>query len=293
MKRMLLMVMALLSLSACIEIKDPNQEQNDEGYKDKSVIVEKAQQLIVDQPMYLYEGRVLTQAQFESEKNQFLPRNQIRYKYDYLEIQSEGILYTLGQDVRLDIKKLSSEGQIATFPEGAEAPKGVAGRDGGSIDMRIGEAEGTLRFWLRGESGGQGLDGGDPDEALRGQNGESLEKAACNEDTRRRAWGKRGAKGYPGGDGLPGGNSGVLKLVVINGDEFSAPFSKMPGKGGKPGIGNPRGGPQGRHGAAHCFMVSNTYEDPSMVGEPGDDGRPGRDGIEEKNYIDEGRKTIR
>lgn len=292
MKKTFLVAIAVLSLCACVEIKDPEQQTSDEGIGEKPVMIEKAEQLIVDQPLYLFEGRVLTQSQWEAEGRLPNRDQKIVYQYDFLEISEGAVLYTLGQDVRLNIKKMTSSGAVATFPPGITSPRGQAGIHGGVVDMRIENAEGRMQVVLRGTSGGQGFDGKEPDDALRGRKGKDHPKAICGDERMAEVGGGPGAPGYRGDDGLPGGNSGKLHLFIKRSEDFIYDIKKEVGGGGAPGNGNPRGGRPGPSGLNNCY-ASLPFEDPNLFGGPGEDGTKGKDGMEEAAYItDNDRKLI-
>ncbi len=145
---------------------------------------------------------------------------------DSVEFTEEGVLYTLGNNVRLHIKNLvSKKGKITTFPKNAIAAFGHDGRSGGNIFVTIDNAEGHLSFELRGENGGEGLKGPTPDESLKGPTGafRSLGKNPFICLGLPGESGGQGRKGFTGMQGQRGGDSGTLELIVKAGEKFTSP----------------------------------------------------------------------
>lgn len=70
-------------------------------------------------------------------------------------------IYTQQFNVKIRAKKLiSAQGTlIANFPEGSTAAIETAGLSGGTIDLKVEEARGSLDFLLNGQRGGQGKNG--------------------------------------------------------------------------------------------------------------------------------------
>lgn len=215
-------------------------------------------------------------------------------KYDRLILGRGGFITTGGQDVRLEIGELlSDQGTIQTFSEGQKAEKGRDGRGGGKIELVVGRATGKLFLELRGEDGGNGLDGKDPDESLRGAKGYSgapamysgsfdtgghrLERPA--KDGGR---GGPGLPGFPGGNGARGGNSGFASIRIIETSEFELVAQKRPGIGGSYGLGG-KGGPGGfggDPGTDHLAQGSGAapYTSPGQQGAEGPAGVNGNTG---------------
>lgn len=274
----------LVFLSACVEIKDPEKDLSETSAEQEPLLVQKGAELIVDQPLYLYEGNFLTQEEFQ--KKAALPSLGRAYSYEFerMEIHPGAVLYTLGHTVTIQVNEFLSEGQIETFPENSTAQDKEDGRHGGSLSMKIAMATGSLKVILRGQMGGKGAEGRDPDEALNGKDGASLGSSECHNAEAIARWeGHEGKPGYDGEQGRRGGNSGTLDFVVEKYHLWNFSYMSLPGIGGAGGNGNKTGGRPGKSGFSYCsaYGFMGRIENISKVGRPGGVGKKGPDGIAE------------
>ncbi|KYG67201.1 hypothetical protein AZI86_09335 [Bdellovibrio bacteriovorus] len=298
MKKTLLLLCALASLSACVEIKDPNQETKNEPENVKPVVLQQRAELVVDKDIYFFEGDFLTKEEFiKMEREPSLAKDHT-VQLDYLQIEKGAVLYTLGQNLRLEVKELSSNGKIETFPEGAQAPLDIEGRSGGIFYMIVDQGEGFLEITMRGQQGGNGSDGAEPDAALVGEPGKLIQCKGCSEVEVLKTWlGGKGKRGYPGADGKTGGSSGSLKFTIKSYDHFVMVPHKYGGRGGNKGRGNPRGGDPGPPAPVGLgYLQSNTrypelYKTYDRYGGPGADGVDGKEGtVDNGVYDDKGQR---
>lgn len=262
---------AIINSIGCVEFKNPDDEQPKEI---PTVQTLKAETLLVDEPLYLYDGQFLNEVQMKQKSENLPSSKSYLFIYDEIQISDRGALYTMGHNVQIKTAHLISDnGIIATFPKDLTASQGKNGRSGGHIFLNIEKAQGLLNIELRGENGGQGLPGNDPDNSLRGAYGKENECV-----------GEPGKQGYRGKPGYDGGDSGTLEIKTTNEMDFSAPVNKYPGQKGKGGIGG-KGGERGLGGpmtkpGAFCLNLKlpPALEDQSRgpVGDPGPDGQDGQ-----------------
>ncbi|XGC81364.1 hypothetical protein ACES2L_02555 [Bdellovibrio bacteriovorus] len=235
--------------------------------------------LVIDEPYYLVAGRWVKEEEMQILKGRPYQPQKYKFTHQTLKFTHRGALYTMGNEVHLEIENLvSDDGLIATFPENAQALSQQNGKHGGHIVLNIKSAQGHLKSILRGENGADGLPGNPPDAALNGTPGLPM-GAFC--DSQKKGYPAvapgPGAKGYRGGDGSHGGNSGTL-LVEVNQDlGFKLDVKKVAGKGGEPGAGG-EGGAGGAPGLATKKCESAIYKEPGKDGPQGDDGASGKDG---------------
>lgn len=274
----------LATLSACIEVKDKDEEGN--------VVIQTIEggDLIVDEPLFLHEGQFLSQDAFQQIRAYAKPPQEYKIKLASLKMGPKGILYTMGNIVRLDIHYLDSmAGTIATFPEQAQAETGD-GRSGGSLIIEATNAQGVLSIKLVGEAGAQGVHGPPPNFSLKGATGAKGKDGgnAClsgnNMHGTNGGDGGKGKQGFFGGKGFAGGSSGTLSLTVKNSVNFKPEVDIRPGKGGAGGFGGAggEGGDPGPGGKKPC--VKDKYWPSGAKGPQGDrgpTGPSGSDGISE------------
>lgn len=229
----LLLIVTMLVITACgLEVRDKNSDVASLSIKE--LIVESEFKL----PMPKERGQKSI------------------FQYDRIVLGRGSFITTGGQDVRLEIGELvSDQGTIQTFAEGQKAEIARDGRSGGKIELVVGRASGKLHLELRGEDGGNGVNGKDPDESLRGTKGypganaiysgsydtggHNLQSPAQNGGR-----GGPGLPGFPGGNGGRGGNSGSASIKILEASEFDLSVQKIPGLGGVNGVGG-KGGPGG------------------------------------------------
>ncbi|MDG0816975.1 hypothetical protein [Bdellovibrio svalbardensis] len=301
---------AMTQLCACVEVRDNKKTEEPAPM----VAVQKFGDLVIDEPMYVYAGQILNAqdlaaAQKESgkeplkeslAKNESLTKQDFEFQFDRLTITERGVLYTLGNNIRLHVADLSSAGLITTFSEDQTAEPNKVGRAGGHILIDVERAEGVLNLVLRGERGGKGLKGANPDPSMKGSEGSPGtdgdafgSNGICNRRATGGGIGGQGKKGHPGQDGKNGGDSGTLELKIKNDQGFTYSIQRKPGRGGERGEGGQggEGGENGRSGSASfsCggFVLSlGNEKNRGPEGEPGDKGQPGVDGISQTVCID-------
>ncbi len=291
MKWFVTIFLAATQLCACVEIRDNKKTEE----APPMVEVQRYGDMLVDQPMYIYDGRILSAAdlgvaQKETAKS---ASKDFEFRFDRLTITDRGTLYTLGNNVRLHVADLQAAGVITTFPEDQTAAQNKEGRSGGHILVDIEKGEGSLSIILRGERGGQGLKGDKPDASMMGingapgKNGDAFgSNGICNGTATGGGPGGKGKKGYPGKNGKNGGDSGTLELNIKNVEGFTYSIQRKPGRGGERGEGGQggEGGENGTHGSASLSCGGFVFgpingNNRGPEGDPGDKGQLGSDGI--------------
>jgi hypothetical protein len=208
------------------------------------------------------------------------------------------LIITQGYKLTLKAQNLYADhARIMTFPEFAQAPLSMDGRSGGQINLDVGRAMGELFLELRGEHGGQGLNGNpyffaaqNGPQGQRGGNhclrliiGGPI-KCICTRNPTNGGNGAPGAKGQIGQNGGNGGNSGTATLKITDYSQFNLEIFQFAGMGGTPGLGGPgqkggKGGPPGDRTTSECNPGINGYD--GADGPQGDAGVRGRDGEKE------------
>lgn len=215
----------------------------------------------------------------------------------------ETTFITSGRPVIINADELiSDDGVISTFPKDQIAPANTHGRDGGLITIKATQAKGNLSFVLRGEDGGDGLNGENyTDQAAKGVDGtaadytfrctgQNEQVCTCDPRTADRENGKPGLKGAParnGTDGGRGGNSGYIKIEVaekstgFNLDIFNQVAGKagVPGRAGQPQKGGLGGKPWSPPTSPWITYVCKRRS----MGRDGEDGDLGHDGVQQPN----------
>lgn len=287
---LLLSTLLILSLTACVEIKDPN-EINDEP-PPQAEVTAVYNNLYVEKAAYLWEGKVLTEEEYKKSKSATLTAQKpTSYKFDNVDIAEGAVIYTLGQTLKIEITNLNSQGRLETFPEGQTAAAGMDGRSGGHIELYIQNPTGFLNIALRGEAGGNGANGERGKDGSPGTPSTSCHFRIAGEFER-----SLGGRGHPGGDGKAGGNggnSGQLHLHIPETRDFVHPIKKFPGELGFGGKGN-EGGNQGPQ-APMCFknVIKPLPLDPNLKGAPGKDAKDGiSGGVESSCVYNDGRQPV-
>lgn len=279
------LILALLHTGCSVELRD--REQPDEQPVTE-LVVENEYSLPV--PLVMSEQTVL--------------------RYDRLVIGRNAQFITQGLNVRIEVKELISDGgTMRTFKSDQAAVQGANGRSGGNLELVIVKASGDLQIVMQGERGGQGINGNDPDESLRGTKGapgipaffDSSLAAVILRRAENGSPGGPGLPGYPGGSGFKGGDSGKASIRVTDAEEFQITFLKSPGKGGTGGIGG-AGGPGGYGGdpgretteghpaaAVHNYTVQGPQ---GPQGPQGANGQTGINGYNEKICIQKGSEEL-
>lgn len=241
-----LLLLSFLGLAACIHVEDIDQPPQEAP----NLYATNIGNIIVDTEIYIFNGEILNKEAYE--KLQSLPRpltpdnedkETVEIAFQSLTLKKGGVIYTMGERVRLKVHHLISEGgSIATFPKDQTAAPQENGRSGGFVYLHLDKAEGELFISLRGENGGIGKPGAEPDQSLRGKDGIAV-FGRCGEDAYVTE-GKKGLQGYPGGQGMNGGDSGNFELQISDQNKFKYRLEKVPGQGGIGGEGG-RGGEGG------------------------------------------------
>jgi hypothetical protein len=192
---------------------------------------------------------------------------------------------------------ISEEALIQTFSPGSKADFGNAGATPKDISIKARTAVGKLNVVMKGQDGGDGLDGVKFQfAAAAGESpGEGIRNCRCDAACRKYSAGSTcycskygtsggngmdGLRGLPGGNAMPGGSTGNLKISVQDGKEFEISTSKIIGRAGIPGKGGP-GQPGGSGGVA-----SANINCPGPNGINGEVGNKGSDGLPSVNGLE-------
>ena len=249
----------------------------------------------------------------------------IEYIYR-LYLTNNSTLLTLGQSQKLMVREfIADNAKIETFKKNQTAPAGVIGRSGGQIEIHAHTAEGLLNVIMRGEHGGQGLQGPSlprQPQAMNGTDGYHEAQPENSGSMTAKTYykcivpatngqnGVNGNKGQQGLTGFRGGSSGIFNfhsesdastIQIRIEKEFG--FGGIGGTGGEGQLGG-LGGNKGQIAvrgieARGTFMqkVGNlcpeTYNgQDGHQGPPGDPGMNGPDGITETSCVQIGTRTM-
>lgn len=208
-------------------------------------------------------------------------------------IQTNGFKFTVKAD-----KFYSDNAEIYSFLPGAKASIETDGISGGVVDIKSKVAVGHLRVNLRGQNGGDGVDGkpwdiraaaggagrGGAHECARASVGGigigGPLKCWCTRNPDNGGAGAVGAKGRDGSRAGRGGNSGVLLVEIQEKTEFVVEPFQTAGLAGTPGKGSPGqlgglGGPGGDPSSSEC-----------SGSRPGPEGKAGDKGTDGANALD-------
>jgi hypothetical protein len=280
----LLIVSALLTnLPACIEVKDQGDEPQ--------AMVQTIQggDLKIEEPLYLIEGEFLRESEIQNPEKSQSPSRDYEYNFSNLEIGPKGVLYTMGNKVRINAQNFKTwGGAIASFPEGQSSTSGN-GRSGGYVVVWAQNGEGVLNIVLQGENGKNGEPGAVPSEELkgsRGNNGKDMNFCAPSAVGHKGWPGGRGLQGYKGQAGFLGGDSGAAVVTILSSVSFKLSVNIQEGKGGAggPGGAGGEGGDPGLGGlVSACRRQPDRGEtgDKGKTGPMGDSGAPGASGIKQ------------
>lgn len=266
----LLLLVAATILSGCVRLKD-----KDEGNQDPKVSLKsyEIQNLTIDEPMYLVNGELVRRNDFVHavERNKELPlgsQSEYELHFEQLNFKEGGVLYTMGQVVRIYVNDLDSRaGKIISLPDDTVAPLMADGISGGSILLQVQHARGVLGLFMVGGQGGQGLKGATGADGVA-SNGVEFRysrggvKVFC----------ARGGRGEAGAPGARGGSSGTAEVILVDDNNFELSLNRQGGRGGTGGEGGDGGrasGPGGR-----CLDVANEPR-----GEIGSRGLQGESGL--------------
>ena len=212
---------------------------------------------------------------------------------------NEPKIQTNGKKFRIRATKIFADNtEINSFPEGSKAPLQSNGASGGLVHIEANEAKGQVRIVLRGQHGGDGVNGLPWDTRAAdgggGSNGshDCLKppvlggplKCWCTRNPDNGGDGSPGSKGRNGSTAGMGGNSGKILVEVIEPSEFSVePFLEV-GLAGSPGRGGPgqeggNGGPAGNPTSSECRSARDGNKGPN--GPNGDDAPPSLNGSTE------------
>lgn len=193
-------------------------------------------------------------------------------------------IQTNGFDLSIKANKIfADDAYLASFPSGSQALPLTPGKSGGSISIQAKDAIGRLNIELRGQKGGDGVDGipweKSADNGVAGKDsqdavfdGEIRSYSYCVRDAGDGWPGGNGAMGRDGSAGEKGGDSGTVLIHIENHSDLEVAHLIEAGEGGSSGAGSPgqRGGVGGQPGLA----FSNC-----RPGQKGPDGRDGERGV--------------
>lgn len=199
-------------------------------------------------------------------------------------------LQTNGFKVELVANELRSEkGIIQTFPENSKALPNSDGRSGGSLTIKVQSATGDLKIYMRGQNGGDGVNGqayssraadgapaGSGNRVCEciGKNCFILELTHCSCESKGEngGAGANGAKGRKGHRAGNGASAGQLNISVQDGREFDLQTYAFKGVAGISGEGG-----EGQDGGIGGQKPKNIHAD-SCGGNPGGNGSKGAKG---------------
>ncbi|GEM_PF-2359897 len=208
-------------------------------------------------------------------------------------IQTNGKLFKIKAT-----KIFSDNAKIISFPQGTKAPFQTNGASGGSVHFISKQAAGHVRIHLRGQHGGDGINGlpwvtraadggaggsGNHDCLRPGFIGGPI-KCWCTRNPDKGGDGAAGAKGRNGTMAGRGGNSGLILIEITDPSEFAAEPIQEIGLAGTAGRGGPgqeggNGGPAGDPTSGECPNASNGNK--GATGPNGDVAPPALDGSTE------------
>lgn len=244
-----------------------------------------------------------------------LPLTSLSLDIGTLFIDTDSRLITGGGTISITATNIiSKNGRIETlFEDYANSPalKGYTGQSGGNITVKTNLLAGNLKFVMRGQKGGQGMDGIPvtevPPQAAPGR--DSADRPACDwsgllvsppvqalierpphehcshycpQYARNGEPGAKGLTGNKGSTGAPGGNTGSLSFAATKAIREQVSVELLPGAGGEPGAGGPggAGGAGGNPGAIRTEVCrTDVYAGPQgPTGDAGESGAPGAAG---------------
>lgn len=269
-----------------------------------------------DEPKNLGQVEFTVPKDLVIEKSWTPPANVTEYhlkQYNRIFLYDNSVLTTNGVNLKIQAKELISyNATIQAFPRHQRAALDQHGRSGGHIEINVAKAVGNLNFYLNGEDGGNGSQGADPDDKLKGRKGNpglpgqwdsghfvqskysrDYFQHSCIRNPTYGEQGKQGERGYSGLPGKNGGSSASLDLIISDHREFKEYIEKAPGDKGFGGQGGQGGAPgdQGDPGSLkrnnevidnhlHVYSDCSTIEGLVVkVGSIGDRGFPGSDGL--------------
>lgn len=195
-------------------------------------------------------------------------------------------IQTNGFNLTIQANKIySDETEIISFPEGSKAALEQNGLPGGLVQITSNYATGNLKITLRGQDGGDGIDGAlwvtraadgntgtsGSHDCLKGPIGGPL-KCWCTAGPGRGGDGATGEKGRDGTLAGRGGNSGQIIVEIKESSDFSVIPLQLIGLAGISGKGSP--GQEGGNGGAAGDPTSRecSPRDPGSKGATGEKG---------------------
>jgi hypothetical protein len=205
--------------------------------------------------------------------------------FDTLTMTNHARIITNGNNLSILATNLAFNNNdgIASFVTDTPKPAAAApGSDGGKVEIySTNPVDGSLRIFLPGQVGGDGIPGADGAPGTQGRRGDNGVNAmlSCARGGTDGAQGNPGAQGAQGGTGGPGGNGGnlVLQGQAVTSHESHFPYQAAPGAGGAGGAGGGggAGGPGGEGGSGSTYCGGGHGGPP---GTPGLHGPPGQGG---------------
>ncbi|UYL10075.1 hypothetical protein B9G69_005725 [Bdellovibrio sp. SKB1291214] len=231
-----LLPITFLMLSACVEIRDKNEENTPIKIKSLSSVV-------IDEPYILVRGELVPRRDFPGafspDPKAIADQTIYQLNFDHLLIKENGAIYTMGANLQMNVNELDALGGIiSTFPTESTLLN-ISGSGGGNFKLNVSKARGRLGIHWRGAKGKEGPKGAPPTEGMRGQYkelglGGDYPSYQC----------VKGEKGFPGYPGLPGGNSGKVFIEIVDAQGLDLQRSILGGEGGEGGPGGDGGEPQ-------------------------------------------------
>lgn len=219
---------------------------------------------------YVFDGQVVI-----NDKNHPLLVNSYN-RYFWL---PQASLVTNGYKIKFQFSEMimTENNVLMTFPAAQKAPVSSIGRSGGDVEFIGRSAQGTLRFEMRGENGGDGMYGAPYSErAMAGAAGTDVQlhisfSTKPSSPHNRCMYGQPGpgqngmpgAHGRHGEKGKMGGSAGQLFLDIQDTSQFTSDIISEPGDGGEGGAGSQgqQGGLGGRPGGGFYMDKSPLKEE--------------------------------
>jgi hypothetical protein len=261
-------LVAATILSGCVRLKDKDEGQGPSGVSVKSYEI---QNLTIDEPMYLVNGQILrgpeaAQIKEENQSREIGALTEYELHFDHLNFKEGGVLYTMGQVVRIFANDLDSrEGKIISLPENTVAPLLAEGVSGGAIYLQVQHARGVLSVFMVGGKGGSGIKGAT---GLAGDGRFGVQSMLLGHNLFVHC-----QIGGPGGQGSPGargGSSGIADIEISDSNNFDLKLSRQGGLGGTGGDGGDGGFAKGPE--IGCARNPNVYGRQGARGPQGDNG---------------------
>ena len=256
-----------------------------------------------DRPVLIGESQGLTPKDYSFNGIVEL-KNDLEIMANRVYFSNQTKVQTNGFQLKVQAQKVvSDDAEIFSFLENSKAEPSQDGKSGGLVHIVSIEALGNLKINLKGQNGGDGIDGLPWTTVAAGGSvgstgGHSCAKSPIGIGGALKCWctsqpgngtnGAGGAKGNSGTKAGSGGSSGKIIVEVSDSSEFTAEPSQQIGLAGIAGKGSDgqeggAGGPPGNPTSSECRNASQGPQ--GAKGAIGDDGVVGIDGSKETQCV--------